>query len=602
MNHLRELIIRDAFHQQFPLRLDKFIDYCKKRDLAINKKILEDLDKMGVFKPIMRIRGNYVYNTTDLKEMCRQKFVDDPHLVDFIPWDNFYEYKDNLKEDIIHVYYHPYQIYFLNEILHIKMIVRPFDFRQDDDDLLKNIRRNEELLKKRLDALIQDVKHDQFVKLLIFIQNKYLPHVKQPGYVITTNTHYPINDYKEWTELQKNIVPEEIIKTLGIEEEEIKKYRKYLGYRGLTIDPMEHWYDLIKYIGYNKRKRLKGDALLAQDFYIMSDMLRLFLEDLTVNKQLETRIIFDSGKGQGHVRNYGKELNYIDRDVLIKILREFGINPKPKLVLIVEGDTEEKAIPIIANSMDIPLDRFGIEIINIRSIDKSPQEYLIHLSTPDIYQIEKESYIHPERTKIFILLDNEGGKKNWFRNPPESIEKMMSEVLSIIGKKINKTVTTENPVRVAIEEAIEKGIEESIEEGTIEAIKKDIKEATKEDTIETIFRDKTVKYQLCDKCFEYDNFSNEELSRELNTYAEKYSCNFTVTPDEIVECRKDNKNLKKFIEKKTNGATSLYKDKLGCQLANMVADEIKNRENKFDNQRPIEKTLDDIVRFVMENP
>lgn len=562
MNHLNEIIIREAFYQKFPLTLDRFIDYCKNRDLLINRKFLENLDEEGIFKPIMRIHGSDVNNTTDLKEMYQHESIDDPHLIDFIPWDNFYRNKDGLKQEIIHSYYHPYQIYFLKEILNIQMKLSPFNFPQEDDDLLKNVRKWEEFLKKRLETLGQDATHDKFVELLIFIQNKYLPLVKQSGHIIVTGDIYDsMDNIEKWNELQEKIIPEEIIRTLDLEAEEIKRYRESIGGQGLSIDPMERWYDLIKYIKYDERQKLKGKALLAQDFFIISDMLRLFLEDLTGNKQLETGSIFDSMQGRGKLRIYGKELNYIDRDVLIKILREFGINPKPRLVLIVEGYTEETAFPIIANSMDIPLDRFDIEIINIRGINKDPRELLIYHSTPDIYQIEKESYIHPERTKIFIILDNEGGKNGWFINPKKEIEKMMREVLSIIEKRLNKKVS-----------------------------------------LDKIFFENTVKYNIWDNNFEYDNFSNEELSRELNTYGEKYSHHFNVTPDEIEECREKNKNLDKFIREKTDDTTSLNKKEFGFQLANMVADEIKNRKDKFDNQRPIEKILDNLVRFTIKNP
>ena len=59
--------------------------------------------------------------------------------------------------------------------------------------------------------------------------------------------------------------------------------------------------------------------------------------------------------------------------------------------------------------------------------------------------------------------------------------------------------------------------------------------------------------------------------------------------------------MDKFIREKTDNTTSLNKKEFGFQLANMVADEIKNRKDKFDNQRPIEKILENLVRFTIKN-
>jgi len=139
-------------------------------------------------------------------------------------------------------------------------------------------------------------------------------------------------------------------------------------------------------------------------------MLALFLEDLTGEKQRETGSILDALEGRGKVRVYGKELNYADRDILIRLLREYGINPRPRLVLIVEGYTEEIVFPIIANAMGIPLERYNIQIINIRGVDKDPREFIIDYASPDVYPFDNKYYIHLERTKVFLNFDNEGNK------------------------------------------------------------------------------------------------------------------------------------------------------------------------------------------------
>ncbi len=554
--NVKELILQEAFYQNFPLEVNKFIDYCKERGLNVNRGYLEDIEREGLFRPIMRVDGYYVNNTTDLKELYENGRVIDPRQKGFVPWANYYEKRERYREEIVHSYYHPYQIYFLKKVLEVGLRLSPFNIPQNNDELVLTIREREKYMSDYLGKLRKDSKkHEKFVELLLFIQNKYLPLVKQPGHIIVTG--------ERWYDLQKKVIPKEIVSALSLEAEEIDEYRGSIGRDGLYIDPLRAWYDLIKYIKYDKRQKLRGKALLAQDFYLISDMLALLLEDLTGKKQLETGSLDDTMKGCGVIRVYGKELNYVDRDVLMRFLREYGINPRPRLVLIVEGDTEEVAFPIIANAMDIPLESCGIQIINIHGVDKHPRALIVDYSTPDIYQVDKEYYIHPERTKVFIIFDREGNErwiKRFIKDPDDEIEKMMKDVLSIIKQKKKNTSAKTND----------------------------------------IFHKHTVKYHIWNKSFEYDNFSDKELSHELNEYGVKHGYQFNITPSEIKNCRYGNKNLKTFLESRPPDYTSLNKREFGEQIGNFIAKEIKERRNRFENQRPVEKILEEIIRFAVE--
>ncbi len=554
--NVKELILQEAFYQNFPLEVNKFIGYCKERGLNVNRGYLEDIEREGLFRPIMRVDGYYVNNTTDLKELYENGRVIDPRQKGFVPWANYYEKRERYREEIVHSYYHPYQIYFLKKVLEVGLRLSPFNIPQNNDELVLTIREREKYMSDYLGKLRKDSKkHEKFVELLLFIQNKYLPLVKQPGHIIVTG--------ERWYDLQKKVIPKEIVSALSLEAEEIDEYRGSIGRDGLYIDPLRAWYDLIKYIKYDKRQKLRGKALLAQDFYLISDMLALLLEDLTGKKQLETGSLDDTMKGCGVIRVYGKELNYVDRDVLMRFLREYGINPRPRLVLIVEGDTEEVAFPIIANAMDIPLESCGIQIINIHGVDKHPRALIVDYSTPDIYQVDKEYYIHPERTKVFIIFDREGNErwiKRFIKDPDDEIEKMMKDVLSIIKQKKKNTSAKTND----------------------------------------IFHKHTVKYHIWNKSFEYDNFSDKELSHELNEYGVKHGYQFNITPSEIKNCRYGNKNLKTFLESRPPDYTSLNKREFGEQIGNFIAKEIKERRNRFENQRPVEKVLEEIIRFAVE--
>jgi hypothetical protein len=576
--NVKELILQEAFYQNFPLEVEKFIDYCKERGLNVNRRYLEYLEQEGLFRPIMRVDGYYINNTTELKKIYETGHVIDPRQKEFVPWNNYYEKRERYREEIVHTYYHHYQIYFLKKVLKVGLRISLFNVPQQDDELVISIRKREKNMSDYLEKLRENSKkHEMFVELLLFIQNKYLPHVKQPGYISVTGDNYHINNlFEKLDALQKRIIPKEIVSALGLEVEGIKAYRHSVGGNGLYIDPLKEWYDLIKYIKYDKRQKLKGKALLAQDFYLISDMLALLLKDLTGEKQLETGSISDTLQGRGKVRVYGKKLNYVDRDILIRLLRDYGINPRPRLVLIVEGYTEEIAFPIIANAMDISLESYDIQIINILGVDRDPRELIIDYTTPDVYSMDKKYYIHPERTKVFLIFDNEGNKRSWIKKliekPDEEIEKIMKDVLSIIKNKGGHI--SANIEKIFLKHTVNYHIWGQEQD------------------------DEKLEHRIREKSFEYANFSDEDLSRELNKYGEKHGYNFYVTSDEIKDCRAKNRNLDKFIRDKTDA--SLNKREFGEQLGNFIAKEIKERTNRFENQRPIEEVLNQIIRFAVE--
>lgn len=570
--NIDELISKESFYQNFLLDTEEFIQYCRNRGINIDEHYLEFLEKEDILFPIMRIKRIcqdmfWPSNTIDLKIYHQKNLIIDPYQEE--QTEKFYEEIDRQET---RNYYHPYQIYFLYKIVNKNFLINSVSFRKSDDGSLEHIIKG---WKYKLEIEFESLKnvskiHEDFVEFLIYIQNKYLPRVKQSGHIICLGDGYDTNTFnciEKLMELEKRIIPSEIIKNLHLNVHDISAHRVSIGIDALYIDPLERWYDLINYISYNKRQKLKGKALLAQDFYIISKMLTSFLEELTGEKCLETGSMLDLMKGKGKIMHYGKELNYIDRDILARILYEYGINPRPKLVLIVEGFTEEVAFPIIAEAIGIQLEEFDIEIVNIQGTS-DPRRLIIYHSTPEINKINDECYIRLERTKIYIVIDNEGEKGSWNKdfitNPNIEIEKMMKNISAIIKNK-GKVINSD------YEEKLLKN---------------------------------TVRFHIWDKkgseSFEYANFTDNELSKELNKYGKNHGYQFNITSKEIEKCREINKNLDKFVRCKTSYRTGLNKKEFGEQLGRSLANEIVHRKDKFENQRPIEKVLTNIVRFAIE--
>jgi len=121
-----------------------------------------------------------------------------------------------------------------------------------------------------------------------------------------------------------------------------------------------------------------------------------FLTDLTSEMQLDADDLLNGRQGRWKKKWYGREVDYKSREVLQKVLTEYGINPQDRVLLIVEGPTEYEAIPRIAQAMEIDLDQLGIRILPLKGAGEIAKK-----------RIEKLlEYLAPSATIPYIILDN----------------------------------------------------------------------------------------------------------------------------------------------------------------------------------------------------
>lgn len=203
------------------------------------------------------------------------------------------------------------------------------------------------------------------------------------------------NKWFEWTE---KFDPHAILNESGFGIEQIKKRRLHFAAQAAFIDPLRSWYILVHHIPYSKREKLKGDALLAQDCYEITEMLGRFLTDLTGEKQLGADDLLDGRRGKWKKEWYGREVDYKSREVLQKVLTEYGINPQDRLLLIVEGPTEYEAVPRIAQAMG-----FGLGLLRIRILPLGGAGEIVRKRSEKLLEYLA---LAPSATIPYIILDN----------------------------------------------------------------------------------------------------------------------------------------------------------------------------------------------------
>src|SRR5205807_10225844 len=132
-----------------------------------------------------------------------------------------------------------------------------------------------------------------------------------------------------------------------------------------SADPLERWYELVSFVSVDKRDQLRGEAKFAQYGYSIERMLRMFYRDLT-GRELRP----PHGRHAGvHLdeeeiespQSLMKELEYV--------VNEFNLNPKPKLILVVEGDGEAAELPRLCRELlGYDFAQLAIEVRNLRGI------------------------------------------------------------------------------------------------------------------------------------------------------------------------------------------------------------------------------------------
>lgn len=350
----------EVYLQNLPLKMDKFIKFCKNRGILINKEILEDLEKNNLFYPIFRIEliyekwDEYAHPASNIVPFLKVSYNQDkvflPNKDNFKPFNEYYDKRK--KEYNVYTYYSSYQIYQLDLILN------------------KGYKQIPESVNK-------------IINLLIGIQ-VYSPYGRTNMRLINVKD----NDYN-WRFHLKNFDLDEILKIMDIDEDFLfKSYqticrnlKPLLG----SNDAIQLW----KHINWNKKKKCIGKTRLGIEYLEWAMMLKRCIEqylgieiydvdeinNYTLDKIKNTIPSKEKGQSIRGVRNrdFFNELNgtyefNLNRKNLFYLSNSLTLDYHPRIILFVEGKTEEKLIPEFYREFYGDFEDAGFEIINIGGI------------------------------------------------------------------------------------------------------------------------------------------------------------------------------------------------------------------------------------------
>lgn len=540
------LIVESAALLACPLLgTDRFVAFCKERDLDVDRDRLLRLERLGLFAPIFRVR------TPDDEQA-------EPFYIPVRPGKNWFETGwawDTTALPALHDtpssdekskegYYSIFQIDYLRLILTQMTLHLQLDScLVDRDTQIHGWKRRIEGWIEYAKSSIESSRSHSFrpsIALLCqYISNRYYPKAlsDQRAIRITSISSWDgwisVGDHP-WNEdirtRQWNVKHVESIFELS--PEKLRHAYEALASAQSWVDPLSRWYPLVQFVSIDKRRNLKGGALQAETLREGALMLRclheeLYGEVLPAPHEVGVTII-----------NHMPELS-VRKDIrryLEFVVNAYGLNPQPKLALFVEGETEDQVIRRLFEEL------FGfsestawIELLNMKGVDN------VTGGRSDRYRaiLRLIDYLHHHQTIAFLILDNE--------NNAERLRSAVTKTRSIFGHR--KRITRPEYIKI------------------------------------------------WKKSFEFDNFSDTELACVLSALSQE-RCAFRSS--EILNCRNDinpGMALKRIYQERAK--FSLNK----IELANALVDKmLSSKSRRHVENRPIVKVLRRVTKLALTNP
>ena len=290
--------------------------------------------------------------------------------------------------------------------------------------------------------------YNRIIGLLMVLEERYRPDVISEFYQKPDDKTF-ITKWKKWVRKYpaKNILRKSMWNIISLKAE----YERMV-FDTNQLDPINSWNPFPEIIKRGKKIKLKGKALLAQDFFEALQTLSLFIKDLTGNSMPSP---YDSGQWNTGWKEmvYGEPYDVKSEKTINRILSDF-LTKRPIICSIIyEGETEDRVIRAIMESVDVyDPEKQGIHLYNTEGSGNMNQRNLdgyimrANLVENDVYVI-----IDKDAEKLLKKhLDNDNIKhenciiwNNDFEVDNFGIDIVIEKINSVLIKNGNNSITTD---------------------------------------------------------------------------------------------------------------------------------------------------------------
>jgi hypothetical protein len=343
----------------------------------------------------------------DLLEDRAANRLHDPRAESARPWRTYRRQVQDLDVTTSEFLYSPYQLLLIPELQSIPA---------------KSRRRNQDFSHPHYSLKLSDQTHNRLSRALadnemLTITLSALDTRYRPFIVGTMTNHSssriePVHDYI------RDFKPKGMLKWLGCSPDDLREEAERLLAIASGIDPLGRWYHVIRQGDPEKWQELKGDALVACDRRLAAEILLQFYEDL-VREQVAAPLPLIPRLAPHPLK---ERLTTRDEGI-DEVLMEFELSPQPRLILVLEGETEELIVPQVMRMLGIPLRDDFIELVNARGIQRNFDPLASFAITPRLGHLLRDAaqLVRPP-THFYVVMDAEGKFKtaeersNWREN------------------------------------------------------------------------------------------------------------------------------------------------------------------------------------------
>lgn len=267
---------------------------------------------------------------------------------DFEPWESMCEGEDGERVESFYSMFQAYTLYFLDKVGADHTTLWADDLatwtaEQRESEGLGLVDWADEAVRQ---CRAVAARTERVAWLCQVLSNRYFPLTQGDRRTIHVSgwSGLPHGAEEDWYHYVQRWYEDELasktLADLDLSVEEVGKMLDDIGFQAHASDPLDDWYSFVSFISHAEKERLKGSAQLGQHLWTMEALLRLFYSDL-VGEDIPCP--HENGPWVKNV--YGPAVPDDTFAFLEGLANRFHVNPRPRLVLVVEGDGEEECLP-----------------------------------------------------------------------------------------------------------------------------------------------------------------------------------------------------------------------------------------------------------------
>lgn len=207
--------------------------------------------------------------------------------------------------------------------------------------------------------------------------------------------------YNTW---RKDLRPRAMLDWLEVEPTWIKDSAGALLDQADRLDPLGRWSELVREADPGRWEWLQGEARSAIDLRIGAEILLCYYDRLARGR-IAPKIKPPLERWQDRFSGRLKPRGGLDQ-----ILTNFDLLPHPRLVFVVEGETELLLFPRLMELLGIRKDRDFIAIENAQGVGRDISALIAYAVAPQTERNGSGRYLRPLKplTRLLAVMDAEG--------------------------------------------------------------------------------------------------------------------------------------------------------------------------------------------------